>query len=74
MIETIKKMLRVLFDWKENREILRWLGGIISSYKRYVVLFLIINMTSMLISLGSSIAGRYVVDAATGFRSELFFR
>lgn len=28
----------------------------------------------MLISLASAIAGRYVVDAATGFKTELFFR
>ncbi len=33
-----------------------------------------INLVTMIISLASAVASRYVVDAATGFKSELFFR
>lgn len=69
-----KKMLGFLLDWKENREMLRWLFRIGKNYKRYIFAFLLINLLTMVISLGSSIAGRYVVDAATGYRSELFVR
>ncbi|MDO4748169.1 MAG: ABC transporter ATP-binding protein [Eubacteriales bacterium] len=36
--------------------------------------FLFISLFSMLISLSSSIAGKYVVDAATGFQSEFFLK
>lgn len=74
MKEKLKKLLDFLLDWKENREIIRWLGGISKCYKRYIFVFLVINLLTMMISLASSIAGRYVVDAATGFRSELFLR
>ena len=35
---------------------------------------MLINLVTMLISLASAVAGRYVVDAATGFKSNLFFR
>ncbi|MBR5774296.1 MAG: ABC transporter ATP-binding protein [Clostridia bacterium] len=60
--------------FKENKGVIKWLVRIGKSYKRYIFGFLLINLVTMLISLASAIVGRYVVDAATGFRSELFFR
>lgn len=74
MISSIKKALRFLFDWKTNGEVVKWLLKISKRYKRYILGFLVINLITMLISLASSIASRYVVDAATGFHSELFMR
>lgn len=59
-------------DWKSNGEAVKWLLKISKRYKRYIFGFLVINLITMLISLAGSIAGRYVVDAATGFHSELF--
>lgn len=74
MISSIKKALLFFLDWKNNGETVKWLLKIGKSYKRYMLGFLVINLITMLISLASSIAGRYIVDAATGFRSELFVR
>lgn len=53
---------------------MKWIIGIGKNYKRYIFGFLLINLVTMLISLASAVAGRYVVDAATGFKSNLFFR
>ena len=53
---------------------LKWLLKTGKNYKRYIFGFLLINLVTMLVSLASAVAGRYVVDAATGFKSDLFFR
>ncbi len=74
MKKKLQKVINNIVNWKETVEILKWVYRIGSNFKRYMLGFLIINMVTMLISLGSSIAGRYVVDAATSFRSEMFFR
>jgi len=74
MKRKFKKLFRDLKNWKENKELLKWVFTIGKDFKKYIFGFLAINMTTMIISLVSAIAGRYVVDAATGFRSELFFR
>ena len=70
----LQKFLNLFLDWKDNSQSLKWAYGISKQYRRYVLGFLVINLVTMLISLVSSVASRYVVDAATGFRSELFFR
>lgn len=73
MISSIRKALRFLFDWKNNKPIFSWLLKISKSYRRYIFGFLLISLSTMLVSLASSIAGRYLVDAATGMGSQLFF-
>ena len=67
-------MFQFLKDWENNKTHLLWLYNIGKGYKRYMVGFLLINLLSMVISLASSIAGKYVVDAATGFQTDFFFK
>lgn len=74
MKKKFQKVINNLVNWRETLEIFRWTYRIGKNFKRYMLGFLIINFVSMIISLLSAVAGRYVVDAATGFRSELFFQ
>ena len=74
MLRRFKKMFQFLKDWENNKTHLLWLYNIGKGYKRYMVGFLLINLLSMVISLASSIAGKYVVDAATGFQTDFFFK
>ena len=73
MIRSIRNAIQVLLDWKTNKELIKWLGEIGKNYRRYVVLFLAVNMLTMIVSLAGSLASRYAVDAATGFRTEFFW-
>ena len=70
----IKKILNGLLDWKNNRAVTIWLVQLSKNYRRYIFGFLAINLTAMAISLGSAVAGRYVVDAATGVHSGLYYQ
>lgn len=54
-------------EWKNNKENIKWLVRLGKGFKKYVLGFLVINFISMLVTLLSSIAGKYVVDAAVGF-------
>lgn len=74
MKESFKRFFDSVTNWKENKEICKWLYSIGKNYKKYIFGFLIINLFSMILSLGSSIAGRYVVDATTNYKSELFYK
>ena len=74
MLRRFKKLFQFLKDWENNKTHLLWLYNIGKGYKRYMVGFLLINLLSMVISLASSIAGKYVVDAATGFQTDFFFK
>lgn len=74
MKRIIRRFFSGLKNRKENKEILKWVFSVGKDFKKYIFGFLVINTLAMLISLASAIAGRYVVDAATGFRTELFFR
>ena len=74
MISKIKKFFHELKSWEDSKTLFKWIFNIGKDFKRYVVGFLLINMTTMLISLASAVAGRYVVDAATNFSTSLFFR
>ena len=73
MIDSIKRVLHSVFNFKENKDIAKWLIKIGHNYKRYIFGFLAINLITMLMSLASSIAGRYVVDSATHFGTDMFF-
>lgn len=70
----MKRLFRFLRNWDENKSHLRWLYNIGKGYKRYMLGFLLLNLFSMGVSILSSVAGKYVVDAATGFRSEFFVK
>lgn len=70
----LKKFFIGLVNWKQNKPMVDWLLGLAKSYRKYILGFLAINFVTMLISLGSAVASRYVVDAATGFQSGLFYR
>ncbi len=62
-----------LLDWKNNRPVASWLVRLTKGYRKYIFGFLIINLLTMVISLGSAVAGRYVVDAATGKYPGLYY-
>lgn len=74
MKKSIQKFFKSFMDFKENKEIAKWLYKIGINYKGYIFGFMVINLITMLMSLASSIAGRFVVDTATNFSSDLFFK
>jgi ABC-type multidrug transport system fused ATPase/permease subunit len=74
MIKRIKKLFNELGSFEESKSLFKWILAIGKDFKRYIFGFLLINTISMLISIVSAIAGRYVVDAATNFSTTLFFR
>lgn len=73
-MNSLKQLIKWLLNWKKNRGLIRWIINIGKNYKRFIFGFLFINFVTMLISLVSSVAGRYVVDAATGFNTDLFYK
>ena len=74
MKDSFKRLFNSLTNWKENKDITKWLYSIGRNYKRYVFGFLFINFITMIISLASSIVGRYVVDSATNYKPDLFYK
>ena len=74
MFKAIDKFLDRFVRWRKNKELLKWLYDITKSFKRYMLGFLLINLLSLGISLVSSYSAQYIVDAATGYRSGLFFK
>lgn len=69
-----KKKFSFRTEWKNNKDNIRWLFKQGKGFRRYVFGFLAISMVSMVVSLSSSIAGKYVVDAATGFGEGSFWQ
>lgn len=67
-----KKKISLIAEWKNNKENVKWLFRQGRGFKKYVFGFLAINFISMVITLLSSIAGKYVVDAAVGFGENSF--
>lgn len=61
MLEKLKKLFK---NKDEIRADLHWLGELSYDVRFYVVVFFLISMFSMLISLVSPVASKYVVDAA----------
>lgn len=74
MKDSFKRFFDSLTNWKENIDIIKWLISIGRNYKRYIFGFLIINFVTMIFSLASSIVGRYVVDSATNYNPDLFYK
>lgn len=71
---TKTKKFNLRTEWRNNKDNVRWLIMQGKGFRRYVVGFLLINLVSMLVTLLSSVAGKYVVDAATGFGKEMYWR
>ena len=69
-----KKKFNIRTEWKNNKDNIRWLFKQGKGFRRSVFGFLAISMVSMVVSLSSSIAGKYVVDAATGFGEGSFWQ
>lgn len=67
-----KKKFNLRTEWKNNKDNIRWLFKLGKGFRRYVFGFLAISLMSMVITLLSSVAGKYVVDAATGFGQGAF--
>ena len=59
--------------WQKGKESIKWIIGQGKGFYRYVWGFLLINTLSMLITLASSVASKYAVDAATGFETQAFW-
>lgn len=72
-MNAIKKYIHGLLDWKTNKPIVLWLRDLAKGYAKYILGFLAINLVTMLLSLGSAVAGRFVVDAATGYQTGFFY-
>ena len=68
-----KKKIRIIQEWKNNKGHLKWMYKLSKGFRRYTFGFLAISFVSMVITLLSSIAGKYVVDAATGFDTGAFW-
>ena len=71
---TKKKKFNLRSEWKNNKDNIRWLFLQGKGFRRFVFGFLAINLVSMVVTLLSSVAGKYVVDAAVGFGEELYWK
>ncbi|MBE6738238.1 MAG: ABC transporter ATP-binding protein [Ruminococcaceae bacterium] len=71
---TKKKKFNLRSEWKNNKDNIGWLFRQGKGFRRYVMGFLAINLVAMIVTLISSVAGKYVVDAATGFGQDVFWK
>ena len=69
-----KKKFRLIEEWNNNKGHVAWLFRLGKGFRKYTLGFLLISFAGMVISLLSSVAGKYVVDAATGFDTDLFWK
>lgn len=67
-----KKKFNLRTEWKNNKENVRWIIKQGKGFRKYIVGFLLISFVSMIITLASSVAGKFVVDAATSFGESAF--
>ncbi len=68
-----KKRINLIRDFKNNKENLFWLVRQSKGFYRYIFGFLLINFVAMVLTLISSFAGKFVVDAASQFDAEVFW-
>ncbi|MBQ3073965.1 MAG: ABC transporter ATP-binding protein [Ruminococcus sp.] len=68
-----KKRINLIRDFKNNKENLFWLVKQSKGFYRYILGFLLINFVAMVLTLISSFAGKFVVDAASQFDAEVFW-
>lgn len=64
----------LLQEWNNNKDHIAWIFKQGKGFGKYTIGFLFISLVGMIISLVSSVAGKFVVDAATGFDSEPFWK
>lgn len=69
-----KRKRSLLEDWKNNKGHIAWIIEQGKGFRKYTFGFLLVSLVSMFITLASSVAGKYVVDAATGFESGSFWK
>ena len=69
-----KKKFRLREEWKNNKDNVKWIITQGKGFRKYTIGFLIISFMSMVITLASSVAGKFVVDAATGYESDSFYK
>ncbi len=69
-----RKKFNLRNEWKNNKENVKWLVKQGKGFRRYTFGFLLINLVTMLITLLSSVIGKYVVDAAVGFGQRVFWQ
>ncbi|MBQ8000992.1 MAG: ABC transporter ATP-binding protein [Ruminococcus sp.] len=69
-----KKKFRLWQEWKNNKGHLAWIIRQGKGFRRYTLGFLLISFVSMIISLVSSVAGKYVVDSATTSGTDYFYK
>ena len=58
-------LIRGFKNRDENMRLLKWMLRVVAPYYRYIFLVFMISVVSMMISYGSTIIGKYVVDDAT---------
>ncbi len=68
-----RKKHNLIKMWQNNKDHISWIVEQGKGFRKYIAGFLAINMVSMLVSIASSVAGKYVVDAATGFNTDMFW-
>lgn len=68
-----KKKFRLREEWKNNKGHIWWIIRQARGFRKYIFGFLALSFVSMIVTLASSVAGKYVVDAATGFDTEAFW-
>lgn len=68
-----KKRINLIRDFKNNKENIFWLVRQSKGFYRYILGFLLINFVAMVLTLISSFAGKFVVDAASQFDAEVFW-
>ena len=71
---TKKKKFNLRTEWRNNKDNIRWLFMQGKGFRKYVFGFLVINLIAMVVTLFSSVAGKYVVDAAVGFGQEMYWK
>ena len=71
---TKNKKFNLRTEWRNNKDNVRWLFMQGKGFRRYVFGFLAINLIAMVVTLFSSVAGKYVVDAAVGFGREMYWK
>ncbi len=69
-----KRRFNLRSEWRNNKENIKWLSNQGKGFRRYTFGFLFINLIAMLITLASSVIGKYVVDAAVGFGQRVFWK
>ena len=58
-------LIRGLKHRDENLRLVKWMLRVVAPYYRYIICVFLISVVSMVISYGSTIIGKYVVDDAT---------